>query len=1480
LAPVVADNLSKFGGTDGTQILDSGIAATNVPTMVAAAASSNTVILSGGADKTLMSTGYTIPSTIGTANLVLKSDGTNATWQADVAGTGDVAGPATATLNSVARYESGKIIKESGIIIDDINNISGIAQINGKVVSDLLTGSGLVGNLPIFGLLPSELDDSGIPLINIPTMASNATAQFHPILSGGNNKSQIAAPYTLPSTTCLAGEVLKWNATGFTCQSDISGTGDVAGPATATLNSIARYASGKVIKESGIIIDDANNISGVSQINTKVANNLVTGTGIGVGRNLPIYAGISPTEIEDSGISLDNIPTMASNATAGFQPILSGGINKSQIAAPYTLPNTTCLPGEVLKWNATGFDCQSDVGSSGLAEWVAGKDYKVGEIFNTGSDANWLFKVVQDHTSVDVPADFRAGKIMAIAPPIITTGVQAGGQVTLAGNSVTVQGGTGSIAKYGTSASALPLITIVEWTTQSITLPTTGIHSLFITNEGELVSNSGILSLSAQDDIISVGVVDMNLGAAFNRKTYPTNPVGQLRGLAFFFGALTKGLKYSGSGLQLSRTAHEVYYWGADSTNPYDPNSKEVPALSPMTFFEFTKNGAVFPATRKITLRNDVYDNNGTLTTMGLNKWGFVRIYSSPGADDYVMYSQDEYNNEGEAKNAAVSPEFVKPIDLELTKFSSWFVFNKGDTDLSDNPITVCEPFGCDKIGTQAGGGTVAGDVLGPASSLDNSLALFSGVNGKTIKSTSYTFPPDIGSATYVLKSDGTNATWQADNAGTGDVAGPATATLNSIARYESGKVIKNSGITIDDANNIFGINQINGIVVNNIISGSGLVGNLPIFGMLPSELEDSGIALISIPTMASNATAQFHPILSGGNNKSQIAAPYTLPSTSCLPGEVLKWNTTGFTCQADIGGSGSGLGDVTGPASATINSVPLFADSSGKVLKTTDYTIPNLVCPSGQVLKSDGINFTCQADINGLTEWVAGKNYKVGEIVNTGSDANWLFKVVRDHTSAYVPSDFKAGNIMAIAPPIITSGVQDGGRITLAGNVVTVQGGTGYLAKYGASPSAWPLITIVEWTTQTITLPFTGIHSIFITSDGELTYISGVTEFSAQDENISVGVVDMNLGTAYDRKTYPTNPVGQLRGLAFFFGGMTRGLNYSGIGLQLSRTAYEMYYWGADNSSPYDPNTKDEPALSPTTFYEFTKAGPVLPVSKKITLRNNVYDNNGTLTTMGNNRWGFVRIFSSPGVDDYVMYSQADYPNENEAKNAAVSPSFVKPIDLELTKFSSWFVFEKGDPDFSNNPITVCEPFGCDKIGTQAGGGTVAGDVLGPASSQDNSLAQFSGTNGKVLKSTPYTFPLAVCTSGQVLKSDGINFICGADGIGASSASLFLPSDKKLKKEIKNLPEGYIERLMDLRPVSFVWRDTLNPDMGLIAQDVSKIFPDLVENSDDGLGINYSKLVVPIVKAFQEKVQKDEQTIKMLLDRIERLEKIIEAKK
>ena len=371
------------------------------------------------------------------------------------------------------------------------------------------------------------------------------------------------------------------------------------------------------------------------------------------------------------------------------------------------------------------------------------------------------------------------------------------------------------------------------------------------------------------------------------------------------------------------------------------------------------------------------------------------------------------------------------------------------------------------------------------------------------------------------------------------------------------------------------------------------------------------------------------------------------------------------------------------------------------------------------------------------LEEWVAGKNYVIGETKNTGSDKNWFFKVVQDHTSVNVPADMRAGKLLAISPPIITTGVQDGGEVSLLDDVATVASGTGYIARYGEEASAFPRITIVEWATQTKTMPPTGVHTLVIDENGILQTISGSPGQAPQDLLISVAVVDMNLDKIYDRKTFPTNPVGQLRSLAFFFGGMTKGLNYTANAtnkLQLDRSAHELYFWGADPDSPYSPNTKTAPPAIPVSFYEFYREGPVSQ-TKLNTFKTGVYDDGTGLVAIPGNGWGFARIYSSLGEDDYVMYAQASYLSEDLAKAAVLSGSFIKPIDLELTKFSAYFVFQKGDTDLSNNPITVCEPFGCDKIGTGSGGGG-SGDVKfgGPTVVKNGGLAWYSGTTGKVI--------------------------------------------------------------------------------------------------------------------------------------------------
>ena len=83
-----------------------------------------------------------------------------------------------------------------------------------------------------------------------------------------------------------------------------------------------------------------------------------------------------------------------------------------------------------------------------------------------------------------------------------------------------------------------------------------------------------------------------------------------------------------------------------------------------------------------------------------------------------------------------------------------------------------------------------------------------------------------------------------------------------------------------------------------------------------------------------------------------------------------------------------------------------------------------------------------------------------------------------------------------------------------------------------------------------------------------------------------------------------------------------------------------------------------------------------------------------------------------------------------------------------------------------------------------------------------------------------------------------------------------------------------FLDKIGQLRPVIFEWNDealeklelpTGEPQVGLIAQEVEKIFPELVNTRKDGYKeIRYGWLPIYLLKAIQEqdkiiKVLKDE---------------------
>lgn len=102
-------------------------------------------------------------------------------------------------------------------------------------------------------------------------------------------------------------------------------------------------------------------------------------------------------------------------------------------------------------------------------------------------------------------------------------------------------------------------------------------------------------------------------------------------------------------------------------------------------------------------------------------------------------------------------------------------------------------------------------------------------------------------------------------------------------------------------------------------------------------------------------------------------------------------------------------------------------------------------------------------------------------------------------------------------------------------------------------------------------------------------------------------------------------------------------------------------------------------------------------------------------------------------------------------------------------------------------------------------------------------------------------------------------------------------PSDLRLKEGIHDLTYG-LKELLGLRPVSYRFKDfPSSPKIGLVAQDVEQIIPEVVylspERQESGeprfFSINYGELVPVLIRSIQQQ----ERTIASLTARVETLE-------
>lgn len=96
------------------------------------------------------------------------------------------------------------------------------------------------------------------------------------------------------------------------------------------------------------------------------------------------------------------------------------------------------------------------------------------------------------------------------------------------------------------------------------------------------------------------------------------------------------------------------------------------------------------------------------------------------------------------------------------------------------------------------------------------------------------------------------------------------------------------------------------------------------------------------------------------------------------------------------------------------------------------------------------------------------------------------------------------------------------------------------------------------------------------------------------------------------------------------------------------------------------------------------------------------------------------------------------------------------------------------------------------------------------------------------------------------------------AFSVGVTAPTFTSTSSKRFKTDINNLTNS-LESINKLQGVTFKWKETGKPDIGLIAEEVNDILPDLVTKNDSNIpeGIDYGKLTAVLVESIKELTQK-----------------------
>lgn len=303
-------------------------------------------------------TSYTLifPNEQGQSGQVLINDGLGQ-FKWGTFGSGNVNGPGASTDNAIVRWDggSGTVIQNSGVLLTDTNNITGVVNLgmagdildqnNNELinftavinaVNEIAISNAITATNPIISATGGDANISieyltkgtGVHIFDNPASAAEIRLRD---LAGtdyfGIRPANATTSYslTMPAAQGGANTFLQNNGSGVMSWVT-NGNGNVMGPGSSTDNAIVRWdlATGTIIQNSGVILSDANSMSGI--VNVGMSGDILDANG----NELINFTGVA-SAVNEVAIT---------NAATGTNPVIGVTGTDANISLEYLSKGT------------------------------------------------------------------------------------------------------------------------------------------------------------------------------------------------------------------------------------------------------------------------------------------------------------------------------------------------------------------------------------------------------------------------------------------------------------------------------------------------------------------------------------------------------------------------------------------------------------------------------------------------------------------------------------------------------------------------------------------------------------------------------------------------------------------------------------------------------------------------------------------------------------------------------------------------------------------------------------------------------------------------------------------------------------------------------------------------------------------------------------------------------------------------------------